>query len=266
MMAERASAADAERFRQAHRGAGPLVLANAWDAASAGVFVETGLNAIATSSGAISRALGYADGEGTPADEMFAAIARIARGASLRDGRPSGAMITADIENGYGMEAAELVERLAAAGAVGCNIEDSDPRTRRMIPAEAQAARITALRRAAEQAGTGLVINARVDLHVRSEGPDSTRLERSVARARAYLDAGADCVFPILMTDEADIGAYVRGVTGPVNIMAMRNTPGLRRLAELGVARVTFGGGLHGITLMTLKKVAAHIRDGDDPW
>jgi len=261
-----ALARDAARFRAAHRAGQPLVLANAWDAASAATLVETGLTAIATSSGAVSRALGYADGEGTPADEMFAAITRIVTAASHRGGRPSGAVVTADIENGYGLPAGEIVARLARAGAVGCNLEDSDPHTRQLAPVEAQAARITALRQAGAQAGTGLVINARVDVHVRSDGPESTRLERSVARARAYLEAGADCVFPIMLADDAGIAAYVRQVPGPVNIMATPATPGLKRLAELGVGRVSFGAGLHRIALTALQQAAVRLQAGDDPW
>lgn len=266
MTALGALARDAARFRAAHRGPQVLVLANAWDAASAATLVEAGLDAIATSSGAVSRALGYADGEGTPPDLMFAAIARIATAARTRGGAPSGALVTADIEHGYDLPAEEIVARLAQAGAVGCNLEDSDPRTREMVPVDVQAARIASLRRAAEQAGTHLVVNARVDIHVRADGLEATRVERSVARARAYLEAGADCVFPIMLSDDAGIATYVRSVPGPVNIMAMHATPGLGRLAELGVARVSFGGGLHHLALTALQHAALRIRKGLDPW
>lgn len=266
MTGTEALARDAARFRAAHRAGQPLVLANAWDAASAATLVEAGLTAIATSSGAVSRALGYSDGEGTPADEMFVAIARIVSSASMREGASSGVLVTADIEQGYGLPPGDLVARLARAGAVGCNLEDSDPRTRQLVPVEVQAARIAAFRRAALDAGTGLVINARVDVHVRSDGPEAARLERSVARARVYLEAGADCVFPIMLADDAGIAAYVRNVAGPVNIMATRATPGLKRLAELGVGRVSFGAGLHRIALTALQQAAQRIRTGDDPW
>lgn len=256
----------AKRFRDAHHGSRPLVVANAWDAASAATFVEAGLDAIATSSGAVARSLGFADGEGTPPDEMFAAVARIAAAAWAHEAGPPSVMVTADIEHGYGLAPTELVARLARAGAVGCNLEDSDPRTRTMDPVDAQVARIAALRRAADQAGTGLVINARVDIHVRSDGPEETRFERSMSRAAAYLEAGADCVFPIMLRDEADIAAYVRGVGGPVNVMATHATPGLRRLAELGVARISFGSGLHRIAMAAAQGAALRLHAGDDPW
>lgn len=267
MSSGRPSAAEAERFRAAHHAAQPLVLANAWDAASAALFVNAGVKAIATSSGAVARALGYEDGEGTPPDEMFAAIARIAKAVAAASAAKGGNVpVTADIEAGYGLSPAELVDRLATAGAVGCNLEDSDPTTKAMVPVEIQAARVTALAEAAEAVGSGLVINARVDLHVRHDGPDDTRLERSIARARLYLEAGADCVFPIMLSDDANIATYVREVPGPVNIMAKSTTPNLSRLAELGVARVSFGSGLHRVALDALKGAADLLAAGRDPW
>ncbi len=259
--------ADAERFRTLHHGQGPLVLPNAWDAASAATLVTAGFGAIATSSGAISRSLGYSDGEGTPPAEAFAATARIVAGATAARGPGlAPVLVTADIETGYGLSADALVERLVRAGVVGCNLEDSDPRTGQLVPAEQQVERIGAVVRAARAANTGLVVNARVDVHVRQDGPEATRLERSMARARRYLAAGADCVFPIMLSEDADIGAYVKGVGGPVNVMARPSTPGLGRLAELGVARVTFGSGLHRASLAALAGAAETIRRGLAPW
>lgn len=257
---------DAERFRSLHHEASPLILPNAWDAASAATLVAAGFGAIATSSGAISRSLGYSDGEGTPADEMFAATARIVAGAAAERGAGlPPVLVTADIETGYGLSAAELVARLVEAGAVGCNLEDSDPRTGKLMSASEQVDRIRAVVRAAHEAGTALVVNARVDVHVRQDGPEDSRLERSMMRARLYLEAGADCVFPIMLSDDADIAAYVKGVPGPVNIMSRATTPSLRRLAELGVARVTFGSGLHRVALTALKEAAERISRGEGP-
>ena len=93
----------ARRFRAAHHGQHPLVLPNVWDCASARVFAEAGFGALATSSSAVAAALGYADGQRTPAAEMFAAIARIARCVDVP--------VTADIEAGYGLAPAELAGR-----------------------------------------------------------------------------------------------------------------------------------------------------------
>jgi hypothetical protein len=54
--------------------------------------------------------------------------------------------------------------------------------------------------------------------------------------ARLYLQAEADCVFPIRLADDDLIGAFVRRVEGPVNLVGA-GAPPLPRLAKLGVAR-----------------------------
>lgn len=261
-------AAEAERFRQLHRPSperrGALALPNAWDAASAATLVAAGFGAIATSSGAVSRSLGYPDGEGTPVDQMFEAIARIVAGAAGAD--DTHALVSADIEAGYGLGAPELVQRLADAGAVGCNLEDSDPRTGALVDAQAQAQRIADIVQAASSAGTGLVINARVDVHVRQDGEPATRDARSQERARLYLQAGADCVFPIMLVDEDTIADYVKSVPGPVNIMARAQGPSLERLAQLGVARISFGSALHALALQRVQDAAFSIAAGEAPW
>jgi 2-methylisocitrate lyase-like PEP mutase family enzyme len=88
------------------------------------------------------------------------------------------------------------------------------------------------------------VVNARIDLWVRGVGASpADRLAEGVRRARLYLDAGADCVYPILLADEADIASFVEQVGAPVNVHLTRDLPA-SRLAALGVARASMGGGL----------------------
>src|ERR1700747_1175674 len=139
----------AELFRNKHRGPRLLLLPNAWDAMSARVFVAAGFDAIATTSGGVAWALGYADGEQTPWDEVVAATARIVRAAQVP--------VTADIEAGYG-DTPDAVMRSVAeiigAGAVGVNLEDGTPRVASPIRSLADAAeRIRAAREAANAAG-----------------------------------------------------------------------------------------------------------------
>jgi 2-methylisocitrate lyase-like PEP mutase family enzyme len=229
-------AAAARRFRAAHHGERPLVLPNVWDCASARVFAAAGFGALATSSGAVAATLGYADGQQTPVAEMFAAIGRIARCVDIP--------VTADVEAGYGLAPAELAARLAQAGVVGCNLEDSDPAAGDLGDPGRQAGFLAAVR---EAAGDALVINARVDVFVRPR-PAGAGAEGAVAdaaeRGRRYLEAGADCCYPILAPLSA-LPALVAEIGGPVNAMCRPGGPSLAELAAAGVARITFGSSLH---------------------
>jgi 2-methylisocitrate lyase-like PEP mutase family enzyme len=136
----------AARFRRLH-DARPLVLPNAWDAASARVIELAGAPAIATTSAGVSWSLGRGDGERLDRGEMIAAVRRIVAVVAVP--------VTADIESGYGdgtaEDVAETVRAVIEAGAVGINLEDSIGR--KLLPAERQAERIRAARAAA--AGPG---------------------------------------------------------------------------------------------------------------
>ncbi len=224
-----ALAAAAQRLRALHRADEVLVLPNCWDVASARRLTEAGASAAATSSAAVAESLGFADHEHAPADAMLAAVARIAAAVDVP--------VTADLEAGYGLSAAALVDALLAAGAVGLNLEDTDHAGGGLRPVGAQAERIAAVKAAGRAAGVDVVLNARVDVHLPAHG---AALEEGLARARAYREAGADCVYPILVVGDEAIAAYVQ-TAGVVNVLATTGGPPLARLRELGVARVSFG-------------------------
>jgi 2-methylisocitrate lyase-like PEP mutase family enzyme len=249
----------AEQLRALHSGREPLVLPNVWDAASARVVAEAGFPVVATTSSGVSASLGWQDGEHTPPDEMFAAIARIARAVDVP--------VTADIEGGYGLSPEEIVQRMLDAGAVGCNLEDTDHRTgMTLVDARTQADRLAAVRRAARAAGINIVVNARADVFLRQAPADQTAIEEAIQRGRLYLEAGADCVFPIGAPDEGAIAALVDGIPGPINVIAgFRGAPGQARLRELGVRRISYAGRLHRAVLIEHTRCVAAIRAGGDP-
>jgi len=250
-------AAQADALRRLHRGPGPLILPNAWNVASARMVVEAGFPVVATSSGAISATLGYEDNDSMPVDEAFGAVARIRRSVSVP--------VTADVEAGYQLSPEVLVERLLGAGAVGCNLEDTDHHDgASLVDVGEQVERLRSVRNAATEAGVDIVLNARVDA-LRLDGDRHELFEEAVRRARHYHQAGADCVFPIRLTDDELIGEFVRRVDGPVNIVAP-GAPPLARLAELGVARISYAGflmnhayGAHNTTLTEIAAEAAAI-------
>ncbi|ATY10124.1 isocitrate lyase/phosphoenolpyruvate mutase family protein [Amycolatopsis sp. AA4] len=244
----------AEELRALHVPGKPLILPNAWDADTAKAVEAAGFPVVATSSAAVAAALGHADHEGASADEMLAAAKRIVDAVSVP--------VTVDAEAGYGLAPAELAARLQEIGAVGCNIEDTDHGKGGQRPAAEQAEWLAGLRRAA---GDGLVVNARVDSFLGAPDEQAV-LDDAVARGRAYLEAGADCVYPILVRSSEVLAEFVRRVGGPVNASALPGGPGLAGLAELGVARISLGAGLWRYLRGVLEGTLGEIAQGKLPY
>ena len=215
----------------------PLVLPGPWDAVSAREFAAAGFPALATPSAGIAASLGYPDGA-TPVDEMFAAVARIARAVDVP--------VSADVEDGYGLAPRELVERLLAAGAVGCNLEDSHAGV--LTDPHAHADRLAEVR---DAAGDRLFLNARVDTFAYGDQDP----EQAIQRAALYVAAGADCVYPI-EAPPAALPLLRSGIQGPLNVLATLDGPSPTELGTLGATRITFGPGLLRRTAEALREIA----------
>lgn len=251
----------AQLFRQWHHESPILVLPNAWDAASARLFRQVGARAIATTSSGVAVALGYADGERMSRDMAVAAIGRIVAAVGIE------CPVTADIEAGYGDTVAAKLDTIRAVvetGAVGINVEDSARHTSAgattpLASLDEQVALIQAIRAAASDWGIPLVINARTDLYLFATEDEEHRFAETVRRGNAYLEAGADCVFPIGASVAAAIGNLARAIHGPVNILAGPHTPSIPELAELGVTRVSVGGGLTRVALGAARRAAQEL-------
>lgn len=254
--------AGAGAFRAMHHGRdaeAPLVLPGPWDAGSARAFVDAGFPALATPSAGISASLGYQDGR-MPAEEMFAAVARIVRSVEVP--------VSADLESGYGLDAKELVERLLETGAVGCNLEDSDPLTRQLADPAEQADRLAAVR---AEAGDALVLNARIDTFARGEFVrDGTvdvegAAEAAIERGRAYVAAGVDCVYPIFAPPEV-LPRLASAIGAPVNAAAFApDGPSPAELGRLGATRVTFGPRLYRETMAAARELAQRLGPAPSP-
>jgi 2-methylisocitrate lyase-like PEP mutase family enzyme len=245
----------AERLRALHKTPPILVLPNAWDAVSARIFEAEGFPAIATTSAGVAATLGYQDGGAVPAHEMIDAISRIARAV--------GVPVTADIEHAYATTpdaVADVVTRVVAAGAVGINLEDILPGAADLEPIGIQADKITTVAKATRKAGVPVVINARTDVFLRAIGAPETRLAVAIERGRAYLAAGADCVFVPGAFDRETIAALVAGIGGPINIIALAGAQSTAELEALGVARVSVGSGPHRATMALTRDIAQELK------
>ncbi|QJR11251.1 hypothetical protein DSM104443_02324 [Usitatibacter rugosus] len=244
-------AVDAAKLRKLHVPGNPLILANVWDPTSARVVEAAGMSAIATASNALAPVNGYEDHGHLPPDVAFGATRRIADVVTLP--------VTADLEDGYGLSPKEFVDRLAESGACGANLEDSDYRAGGLVDIGRQAERITAIKAAARARGFDAVINARVDVHF----PGRERsLDEGLKRARSYLEAGADCVYPIFLSEPSAIRQYV--ALGPTNIVYAPGSIALAELGRMGVARISVGPMLFRLLLKRLAAATDALRRLDD--
>jgi 2-methylisocitrate lyase-like PEP mutase family enzyme len=273
----------ASRLLQLHHSSQPLVLINAWDAASAAMVEHCGLPAIATSSAALANALGFPDGQYLPWAQMLEAVASVCRAVKVP--------VTADIESGFAANVTALetsITQIIQAGAVGVNLEDvmsanpafkhadpnqADANIRHgspLFPLSVQIARIQATRRAAEAQGIHLVINARTDAYWQAGVDPAEAMRGTLERGKAYLQAGADCIFiPGLRSPEhiktvIDHLSAVRqdavDRVAPVNILAGPGVPSIPELAKLGVKRVSYGSGPHRAAMGLLRRIATEAK------
>jgi 2-methylisocitrate lyase-like PEP mutase family enzyme len=228
----------ARLFRSFHSAETPLLLANAWDPASARLVEQAGARAVATTSAGVAWGLGAADGNRVDVEQVIALTARIVAAVHVP--------VSVDLESGFGADAAavgETVRRVIAAGAVGVNIEDAHTEpVSPLRPAGEQAARIAAVCGAGEAAGVPLFVNARIDTYLLGVGDEAGRLRETLDRARVYLDAGADGIFVPGVTDPVVVAALAEGIDGaPLNILTGPGAPAVAELAKAGAARISLG-------------------------
>ena len=292
----------ASRLLELHHGSQPLILINAWDAASAAMVEHCGLPAIATSSAAMANALGFPDGQYLPWPQMLEAVARVCRAVKVP--------VTADIESGFAANVTALetsITQIIQAGAVGVNLEDVMPahpdlqsadlqspdvqhgnakttgsknaapvrHGNPLFPLPEQIARIQATRRTGNTARIHLVINARTDAYWQAGVAPAEAMRNTLERAKAYLQAGADCIFiPGLRNPDhiKTVIDYLRANPPPVdplpadhgepaiNILAGPGVPSIPELAKLGVKRISYGSGPHRSAMGLLRRIADEAR------
>ena len=245
----------AARLRELHRGTKILILLNVWDVASARLIESMGLPAVATSSAAVANSLGYADGERISRSEMLAVVRRISAAVKVP--------VTADMEGGYcnlpeGM--AETAHELLEAGAVGLNLEDSH-QERKLVDVSLQQEKLRALKEAGRTEGVDLVLNARTDPYLLKDAGDTWRIEETVCRARAYRDAGADCIFVPGLSDAETIRRLLEESPGPLNVLAGKGGLPVPELERLGVARLSLGSGPARAALAAFRRIAREVLD-----
>jgi 2-methylisocitrate lyase-like PEP mutase family enzyme len=251
------NATKAELFQRLHLGPEILVIANAWDAASARVFEQAGIRAVGTGSAGVAFSHGFRDDEFIPREVMLAAIGEMVRAVDVP--------VTADILSGLGdtpEAVAATVREVIALGASGVNIEDgSDIGGAHLIDLELQADKIRAACEAARHAGVNIVVNARTDSYWLKLGGEAERLRVSVTRANHYRAAGAHCLFVPAAAQPDLIATLVREIDGPLNILAVPGCPKVAELQALGVRRLSEGSGPMRAAMMLTRRIARDLID-----
>ena len=208
-----------------------LILPNAWDAASARIFEQAGFPAIGTTSAGIAFSLGFPDGERVPWPEHLEVLRCILRSVTVP--------MTADIEGGYG-DLARVIRDVAAAGIAGVNLEDVQPEPNDGDVLFSVAEQISRIRKVKQ---ASLFLNARTDVFWLAVGPAEQRLQLTIHRVKAFVEAGADCVFVPGLHDPGMIAEITSAAGAPVNILGGVGVPSIPELQKLGVKRVSVGSG-----------------------
>jgi 2-methylisocitrate lyase-like PEP mutase family enzyme len=243
----------AVRFLALHRPGNPLLLPNPWDVGTAKILASLGFEALATTSSGYAATMGGRDGSVTREDAIGHAAA-IATATDLP--------VSADLENCFADDpegVAETVRLALAAGLAGCSIEDYTRRDEAPIYELARAAeRVAAAAEVAHSGAVHLVLTARAENYLHGR-PD---LADTIARLEAYQEAGADVLYAPGLTSLEDIRHLVISLDRPVNVLALPGVPPISALAEIGVSRVSVGGGFAFAAIAGLVEAANELLSG----
>ncbi|WP_370948192.1 isocitrate lyase/phosphoenolpyruvate mutase family protein [Amycolatopsis sp. cg5] len=236
-------------FAALHRPGHPLLLPNVWEFGLAAHLVARGFPAVGTTSLGVSAAAGQPDG--APQTRRHT----VALAESLRS---LSAFVSVDIADGFSDDPAEvaaLAAELAALGVVGVNLEDGRP-DGSLTDLDHQCAKI----RAVTAQVPSLFVNARTDTHWLTDNPPS--VDVALARANAYVEAGASGIFIPGLKASSDIEAASSALDVPLNVLFQPGGKTLSDLAALGVARVSLGSLPYRVALAAAADSVLAVADG----
>lgn len=223
-------------FKALHDRDRAFIIPNPWDVGTARLLQANGFEALATTSAGFAFSIGKPDG-GVDRDTMLAHAEAITAATDLP--------VSADLEDGYAAtpdDVADTVRRAALIGLAGCSIEDVERGQKAPYDIETAAARVKAAATAAHAMPFPFTLTARAENFIVGR-PD---LRDTIARLRAYEDAGADVLFAPGLSTREEIAEVIRSVKRPLNvIMGLSGVRfSLDDLSALGVKRVSVGSSL----------------------
>jgi len=231
---------------------GCFVIPNPWDLGSARYLQNLGFKALASTSSGFAFTHACPDGN-VPLDTILAHLHELAHGCDVP--------LNADFEAGHADDVAGIAEKVrlgVETGVSGLSIEDGA--NRKLYSIDDAVERVRAARGAIDKAGGDVMLVGRAECFLLGR-PD---IEETVARLKAYSNAGADCLYaPGLKTSE-QIAAVVKAAgSKPVNVIMSSGAPALTvaDLAALGVRRISVGGALARVAWKPVMRVAKQIMD-----
>lgn len=242
------------RLRELVRAPQILIMPGAYDVLSALLFEQMGFKAIQGTSGGIAASLGYPDGQVMSRDLFIELSGNFAAAVSVP--------FNADGERGYGDEGRvkDTVRALVARGVAGMNLEDGAAKGRGgLVEITQQLRKIKAVLETKRELGSDFFLNARVDaFHVFTDDPKKA-LDEAIRRGNAYAEAGGDCIFYLNLHSSETIGRVAKEVKAPISILAGPQSPSVKELHDLGVARVSYGSGFMKTAITGAKRLAQEI-------
>ncbi|MCA0429921.1 MAG: isocitrate lyase/phosphoenolpyruvate mutase family protein [Bacteroidetes bacterium] len=253
---QKSQAEKANDFKQLHLSNKLLILPNIWDVLGARLLESIGYKAIATASASVAFSNGYYDGENIPFHSVLNNLKSICDNVSLP--------VTADIECAYASNKNELKENIRLiinTGVVGINFEDTDKQSQQLNDISYQCELIKIIRSVAIEMGVNLFINARTDVMLHSSLFSNLEAQQVelVKRGKEYINAGADCFFPVALKNETMITQLVSSINVPINILAIPGIPPFNVLEKIGVARVSLGPGFLKTAIKSMKDLAEDL-------
>src|SRR5215475_6853601 len=245
---------ESRKLRELVRAPAILVMPGAYDILSALLFEQLGFKAIQGTSGGIAAALGYPDGEVMSREIFLDLTGKFAAAVSVP--------VNADGERGYGDEEGikQTVHELVARGVAGMNLEDGAAKGKGgLVELAQQLRKIKAVMQTKRELGSEFFLNARVDaFHVMPDDPKKA-LHEAIHRGNAYAEAGGDCIFYLNLHAADTIGTIAKEVQAPISILAGPQSPSVKELQDLGVARVSYGSGFMKAAISGAKSLAREI-------
>lgn len=245
-----------EKFYQLHHNGKLLILPNIWHPMGAILLQDLGYPAVATASSSLALSNGYPDGEKLPFEELLSSLRKIVKSVSIP--------VTADVESGYAGSDLKLlrenIKKLIGTGIAGINFEDSIHGQPGMIPVTEQAEKIRLIRKTAEEEGSRLFINERVDVYIKGDAlNDDEKLAEAIKRGKVYKESGADALYPIILRDQHHIDVLVQEVGLPLNLTLIPGIPDFDTLKKLGVARLSLASGFFKLAVTSMKNAAEKL-------